>query len=242
MGSHVWILHPLFNTSMVRLDYMFFSQQKTKLQPSSMQSCRPTDRLLIQTNPLTVVWLQAGCRWPCWSRCYTNMHLMTCRPRGSCVIMANKTDLEYIMFPVNLMPRHQRPERAVIKVVSKKKKDLVLDMQKCVSETSRFDVRSEQRWPPGALISFVVFAGFTWSPRSRRPCRTSWSQGEYRRMVLMVTIALWILSTWTVSVQVLSRDLLFSGPSRKGRTGRTQRPCGAHGKTFNALTHVTIKQ
>lgn len=30
-----------------------------------------------------------------------------------------------------------------------------------------------------------------------------------------------------------SLDLVFSGPSRKGRIGRTQRPHGAHGKSFN---------
>ena len=66
-------------------------------------------------SALVPMWMvlmeQAGCRWPCWSRCYSNMHLMTCRPRGHQFIMANKTDLEYIMFPVNVMLRHQRPER-----------------------------------------------------------------------------------------------------------------------------------
>lgn len=36
-----------------------------------------------------------------------------------CFIMANKMDLEYIMFSVNLMPKHQRPERIDNKKVSR---------------------------------------------------------------------------------------------------------------------------
>lgn len=76
------------------------------------------------------------------------MHLMTCRPRGHQFIMANKTDLEYIMFPVNVMPRHQRPERTGSKNTEQsfranecKKGDLLSDTQ---NQTCLDDL-SEQR-------------------------------------------------------------------------------------------------
>lgn len=51
-------------------------------------------------------------------------------------IMANKTVLEYIMFLVNLMPRHQRPE--TIKIVSR-----VSEQMSTGGEKKKFTVRHD---------------------------------------------------------------------------------------------------
>lgn len=96
----------------------------------------------------------------------------------------------------------------------------------------------EREGEAGSELFSYVFAGFTWSCRSCRPDRSSWSEGECRRAGFNGNHALWILSTWTASVHFLTVDLLFPGPPRKGRTDWTQRPRGAHGKTFNGLLEL----
>lgn len=105
------------------LEQNMYSNTTTGIKPVSCQFLQSPPSVQTHSgvpsvtnwSALVPMWMvlmeQAGCRWPCWSRCYSNMHLMTCRPRGHQFIMANKTDLEYIMFPVNVMLRHQRPER-----------------------------------------------------------------------------------------------------------------------------------
>lgn len=55
-------------------------------------------------------------------------------------IMANKTVLEYIMFLVNLMPRHQRPE--TIKIVSRVSEQMSTGGKK--KEKVRHDAETNQ--------------------------------------------------------------------------------------------------
>lgn len=54
-------------------------------------------------------------------------------------IMANKTVLEYVMFLVNLMPRHQRPE--TIKIVSRVSEQMSMGGKKKKKKT--FTVRHD---------------------------------------------------------------------------------------------------
>lgn len=139
----------------------------------------------------------SGCRWPCWNRCYSNMHLMTCRPRGPRFIMANKTDLEYIMFPVNLMQRHQRPERIDNKnseqgfrANERKKKEIYFSTRwnKTTFQPS-WKKRCKKRKSGLNFSFFLLLVGFTWACRECRTDRTSWSEGEYRaRWFLMATM------------------------------------------------------
>lgn len=86
-----------------------WSTQEFMINWLFIQTIQP-EWVYLQMDCVFMVWV--GCRWPCWSRCYRNILLMTCRLCRPWFIMANKMDLEYIMVPVNLMPRHQRQERA----------------------------------------------------------------------------------------------------------------------------------
>lgn len=124
------------------------------------------------------------------------MHLMTCRPRRLWFITGNKTDLEYIMFLVNLMPRHQRPgERGP----TEKKNKTRAEFLSKTSVTQRFTVETKQLALRGgpqhkrsrALIRDPVLlsAGSTWFPWHRRPHRTSRSEGECTQVA--VPDALW---------------------------------------------------
>lgn len=121
---------------------------------------------------------------------------MACRPRGSWFIMANKTDLEYIMFPVNLIPRHQRPgnKKKVSRVseqmsAKKKKGDL------------RFESETNQpEWSVGAKVSrktkvkrtlicsCVCLQGSPGPPGPAGPIGSAGVRVSSRRLALMATM------------------------------------------------------
>lgn len=116
-------------------------------------------------------------------------------------IMANKTVLEYIMFLVNLMPRHQRPE--TIKIVSrvseqmstggkkkKKRKRRLLSGTTLKQTSSSWSIRGKVDFLLQMmsikyffLRGLLMFAGFSWSSWSCWPNGTRRSEGEYSQAV-----------------------------------------------------------
>lgn len=105
------------------------------------------------------------------------MRLMTRTARRSAAIMANKTDLEDITFPVNVVSEHQRVER-----VGRKCSEQGERAQREIYCRRRRKVTFGERGGGlGVEVFSRVFAGFPWSLRCCRPHWTHWSQGGYRR-------------------------------------------------------------